>query len=683
VTAVLAVVALLAALGAGPAAAATAPAPAAAAPTRPEPQDGPRPAPRAALRLVAQTDWVPRDGTFTIRVAVPEDAPAGSSLVLDVHRAVTSRSQFAATQTGALLGRRLAEVVVPLDELPVLADGSRRVHLTPTPSGAPGERELPELPGSGVHPVSVTLRPADLSDEDEPTGFVTYLVRTPDTVVQPLVVAVVQPFEADLAHAVDGSVDLPPGALPQLAALAEVLEGNDVPLSIAPRGETLEALAALAATGDEAATGALDALRAATRGRQVVTATFVDVDLGALEAAGLGEDVGLQRDRGDEAVRATLGVRSSPGTWLADGGVGQAGLRRLDDLGVDQVVVPDPALDPVALDLTLTRPFALPAGGGASLAATAPDPALTARYAATGDVTLAAQRLLADLAVLHGDEPGARTARGVVVAPPPGSATDPAFLAEVLAGVATAPILRPTTLDAYFADVAPQADGDDDLLRRSSAEAGMLGIPASEIRAARTLVQGFSSVVVLDDGADPTGALFDRTLLAEAAGLGPEDRRAHLAAVGAHVDEALGSIDVVDRAAYRLADSEGTIPLTLVHRTEVPVRVRVTLASDKLEFGEGDQRSVGQVSYDLTLTEENTPLVVPVSVRSPGTFPLVVSITSPDGRLEILETRITVRSTAFSGVGIALSVSAGAFLLLWWGRHWRTVRRAKRLVPAP
>ena len=33
-----------------------------------------------------------------------------------------------------------------------------------------------------------------------------------------------------------------------------------------------------------------------------------------------------------------------------------------------------------------------------------------------------------------------------------------------------------------------------------------------------------------------------------------------------------------------------------------------------------------------------------------------------------------------SGAGIVLSIGAGLFLFGWWGRNWRTVRRARRLV---
>jgi hypothetical protein len=41
-----------------------------------------------------------------------------------------------------------------------------------------------------------------------------------------------------------------------------------------------------------------------------------------------------------------------------------------------------------------------------------------------------------------------------------------------------------------------------------------------------------------------------------------------------------------------------------------------------------------------------------------------------------------VRSTAVSGFGLFVSVIAGLFLLVWWGRHFRHTRRARALVAA-
>jgi hypothetical protein len=71
---------------------------------------------------------------------------------------------------------------------------------------------------------------------------------------------------------------------------------------------------------------------------------------------------------------------------------------------------------------------------------------------------------------------------------------------------------------------------------------------------------------------------------------------------------------------------------------------------------------------------------VHVRVRASGAFPLEVTVRSPDKTLTISTTRFTVRSTAVSGLGLVLTIVAGLFLLLWWGRHFRDGRRARRLV---
>ena len=48
----------------------------------------------------------------------------------------------------------------------------------------------------------------------------------------------------------------------------------------------------------------------------------------------------------------------------------------------------------------------------------------------------------------------------------------------------------------------------------------------------------------------------------------------------------------------------------------------------------------------------------------------------PDGQVLIAHTVLTVHSTAISFVGVALTVLAGAVLLVWWVRTWRRSRRA-------
>jgi hypothetical protein len=110
------------------------------------------------------------------------------------------------------------------------------------------------------------------------------------------------------------------------------------------------------------------------------------------------------------------------------------------------------------------------------------------------------------------------------------------------------------------------------------------------------------------------------------------------------------------------------------------MQVELVLESDKLDFVDGEPGTTGTAAIPLVLHPGNTPLVVPVEARTSGEFPLLITLRSPDGRLEVAHARLTVRSTFLSGIGLGLSVGAGLFLCLWWARHWRTARRARRLV---
>ena len=65
-----------------------------------------------------------------------------------------------------------------------------------------------------------------------------------------------------------------------------------------------------------------------------------------------------------------------------------------------------------------------------------------------------------------------------------------------------------------------------------------------------------------------------------------------------------------------------------------------------------------------------------METRSPGTFPVTVEVTTEDG-LPIQTTRISVRSSVVSGVGVILMIGAALFLAAWWGWDIRRRRRAR------
>jgi hypothetical protein len=137
----------------------------------------------------------------------------------------------------------------------------------------------------------------------------------------------------------------------------------------------------------------------------------------------------------------------------------------------------------------------------------------------------------------------------------------------------------------------------------------------------------------------------------------------------------IADIHLPNPSTITLTSRSGEVPLTFRNDTGRPVRVRVSLASDKLAFPQGSVQ-------DVDLPSRSTTLRVSVRARTSGTFPLRVTVTSIDGGLAISDTRFRIRSTAVSAVGIALMVGAGVFLAAWWGYDIRRRRRRRANIAA-
>lgn len=123
----------------------------------------------------------------------------------------------------------------------------------------------------------------------------------------------------------------------------------------------------------------------------------------------------------------------------------------------------------------------------------------------------------------------------------------------------------------------------------------------------------------------------------------------------------------------------------MINDNPVPVRIDLALSSEKLDFTDVQAKDRSRMLVGgFVLRPGNNTRAVRVRARASGTFSLRAALLVPGGGPGLVRTQYTIRSTVFSGAGVLLSIGAGVFLLLWWGRHWRTVRRARRLVdPLP
>jgi hypothetical protein len=496
----------------------------------------------------------------------------------------------------------------------------------------------------------------------------------------------VVPVSAPTALRSDGSAELDTASARQITEATEALNAHpDVPVSLVPTPETVDGLEPAGHDDLESA------LAEAATGREVLASTYVPLDAASWNALDGPVTIGSQLDAGEDALTARLGVPADRSTGLLSPLVDPPALATLVDLGTERLVVPEPLLDPLDpsdFPVTMTQTFDVVDGAGRRVPAVQADAALEGHVRSTDQPALAANRTLADLGVLYFDLP--LVARGAVLRIGP---EDAAVLGPVLEGLAVAAdappgasaLLAPDTLPGLFEHMtrapAPESEGegegeDDEVLVRGWVASGPrpLGdLPERRAEAVAT-IDAYRTMVGTDDDAVRRARRLVR--VADDVRLGPEGTpgpQDYLDGATTVIGGRLGAIRAPEQGAVTLTASDASVPVAIDNGLDVPVRVQLHLRSEKLDFPDGSP-------IEVTLAPGPNRIEVHVRARASGVFPLEVSVTSLDGAIELSDARVRVRSAAVSGLGVVLSVGAGAFLCVWWARNWRKARRARSLV---
>lgn len=626
--------------------------------------------PAGTITLVQQPAWSPLDSDVAMRVRIDGDvARLGVSFAL--HSSLSSRTAFEDTIGETGLGGRMHVTTAPLASLPAAGDVYTITGLVRAPAS------------EGVYALEVELY--DLHTRGRVDGFVTYVVAVSQTqpggyaIAQPLATAWIWPAVANPAYLPDGSPDPsvvrelgPDGRLGRIASLVKAAAG--LPITVEPGPETVEAWSALANQDrDLAATFA--ALRDSTQ--SFLAGAYVPVDMPALVDAGLASEIGAQLSFGADTLTSVFGVRADTRTVAVDP-IDQRSLGDLHDSGVDRVVVDPSRLTPISSKFTPARPFELGADGRV-LTAVATDPGL-ASLLAPGDASpaLRAQRFLAGLAVVAFEAPG--TQRGVVVAMPTMwnvDASTQTAVTTVLAGLRDNPLVKVESVGTLLDTVPAETSGRSrqPLVRTTQPlrTSPSLPVSARDVRTETDRLASFGTLVTPDDPRIQRG---NRAILVSmsSAWTGASGRRRAARELGV-IEDTIGAFVAEIRgpqnSTVTITARRAEIPLSFQNATDQPVKVRVRFQSEKLFFPDGADRV-------LTLPPRNTTARFAVEARTSGTFPLSVSVTSPDGQISFEQTRFTVRSTVVSGVGLVLMLGAGFFLAGWWANHYRRRRRGRR-----
>lgn len=616
------------------------------------------------ISLVHQTAFVGPTGTFRAEVST-RGLAAGSRLTLSVFPQLPSRARLERTMAGEQLGTALFSA-------PSESTGpSTTVVTLPITAVWPAPTDGTVLSNAGVYPITIDATRADGSRIDR---IITHLIRLPaaTTPIDPLRVGTIVTLDATPEVDGTGAARLSESDAGLSRDRLAVLDDRAVapPLTLLATPFVLESLRAEGTT-----------IKPNTIDRQTLGAPWVAIDSGSL-AAGQQEQTIVEENRsGDASLTSLLGLVPDRRTTVIDGSTSPRVLDLAAAAGARSIVLNSSQIRSSLVNgesSVLTQRFAIRSANGSTFDAIASDDMAAVPFSYGRDPVLAAHHSLAELSMLHFEQPG--SGRGVAVTLP--AAITPEALREVLEGLTQrtgapsgsvgAAILEPTTLDGLFASTTAATAGGRTVERDwTSDDPRPLGSWTVPYEQARWDLRGLNSLV--PDAPGLTTPVERSALTAAARSLSNDDRVAIVEHTQGEIRALVGAVSLPSTQRVTLTSSSGDIPLTFTNSLPSDAVVRVTVSSPKLDFPSGS-------TLDLVLSPGTTRASVAVTTRASGAFPMEVNVISPDGVLPVATSRIDVRSTAVSGWGLVLSIGAGVFLLVWWIRHFRHTRRARSLI---
>lgn len=650
--------------------------------------------PAPSLGLVSQstavTPLAPEQAApfqITLRVT---GAPPGAEIGLVFYDKLANRSDFQATLTGRPSGVMQEVAPQPLGALHPVGAGLQITTTVVAGTAEPAGSSTVGLGGhggcvagngscSGVYPVEVELLGSTGANL---AHFTTYLVYSETRSAHPLVFSWVVPISAPVDVRAGTTL---PGAIPplgaervrHLAVLAQTLAANpSVQATVVPSLATLQQLEA---DPSPEARLTLAELRqvAADGGGRLIAESYVPVNLASLSEAGVTVEIAGQTQPANSIlapVTAGLPAADQPShaVWVTDGPVSPAIAKGLAQVRAHQLVLPDGDLASASAELhaSWSQPFDLDLGRS-TLKSAAADDALGAHFgAAARDPVLAANQLLAELAMIQSELPNPTDARGVIAMTPASWDPNPQFVATLVSGLTDNPVVSTATLNDFFGTVpvgGNQAQTTRHLASGSNPE--RIGAnEAAEIVRARSQIDDLSHSML--GASSGVNQLEDVLLSAESSELRPKAQLAALSTFEHLLSSELSSIKVVT-SGVTLTARTATIPITIVSDADLHLTAQLNLSSPKLVFPKGATRTV-RVDHPTNLVQ------IQVQARTTGDLPLAFTLSSPGGALIIAHGRLTVRSTATSLAGIVLTLAAAVVLVGWWARTWLQGRRRKR-----
>ena len=607
--------------------------------------------------------------TFNVRTATQlnfvfsDDARfINNPVEIELHRRVASRTSFQSIAAGE------ARPGV-IDALTLVSRQVRRINssvqFTVPISSRFDTPQVLYLAADGIYPI--TLRVRDSQSREAIAEVLTFInvqrTTDPAQIVQASTLIRLKAFPSLQP---DGTTAITDETRAKVARFIEILKNQPYPMTVSVQPEIIEALGSSVETLDQEL---FLSLREQLRLRSVTTAPFVPIDPSMFAAMNMRQDFIEQLRIGEDTLNKWLPrVVIHRGTYVADHYLTSSGLQLLRTAGIVSVILTPRAQQDVSVSGT-TNVVMRPSGVNSNnVAVIAVDDAAAQTLTNEGtrkSGSLSAIHTAAELLVARNDLLAAGRAASSIRLLLSSSSGDPSATSNLV----TATSVLQGSNGVRFIDMAPTqvAVSDSSSIRFPVSTPNTGAARAAGITAARNELDATASM------ADPTDVRREvwSHLFALAVSNTVVNGDTYVAGLRKLLGDVRGSVTVTTPDTITLSGRSGAIRIQIRNNSDVPLTVRVRMASAKLRL----QDPVRRVKLAAGGTTE---VEVEAGTRTNGRFPISIRVTTPDGNLQVVPyIQVTARMNAIAGFGQYLSLFLLVLVLLWWWTHWRRARIQK------
>jgi hypothetical protein len=289
---------------------------------------------------------------------------------------------------------------------------------------------------------------------------------------------------------------------------------------------------------------------------------------------------------------------------------------------------------------------------------------------------LAAQRFVAETAMITAELPGVGPERTILIAPPRRWSPTPELLDRVVSASLQAPWLSPVSVEDFRATRPPEIDREPLQYPRTERRRELSGPYLAAVQDLHTTITTFSAVLSQPETLVP--ALDASVLQLESSWWrGRDARLGRLTGTRGHLLELRDQVQVLP-GSYTFGSKSGTIPVTVSNDLAQAVTVDIGLTASPPRL------RVGTIDRVRIAAQSKVQVEVPATAIANGPVVMRAVLRTPSGNQYGEAVQLRVQVTQFGTVALVITGVAAAVLFGTAGfRLFRRAAAARRTAGAP